>query len=133
MVIQRWQSLYLLIASIMMGFYCFLPMANTAEGVIYAYNIKPYLVVNVLIALLLFISIFMYKNLARQKTVVKVNLLLLIISAVSGGLIVYNQNGATIDWTGAVLLISASLIITLAAFTRILADEKLLKSYDRIR
>lgn len=133
MVIQRWQSLYLLVASVMMGFYCFLPMANTAEGVMYAYNIKPYLVVNVLIALLLFISIFLYRNLSKQKTVVKVNLLLMVISAVSGGLIVYNYGGATINLSGAVLLILASIVITILAYTRILSDEKLLKSYDRIR
>lgn len=133
MVIQRWQSLYLLVASVMMGFYCFLPMANTAEGVMYAYNIKPYLVINVLIALLLFISIFLYRNLSKQKTVIKVNLLLMVISAVSGGLIVYNYGGATINLSGAVLLILASIVITILAYTRILSDEKLLKSYDRIR
>ena len=133
MVIQRWQSLYLLIATIFMGLFCYLPMASVANNEICVYNYPVYLTLNILIALLLIISIFLYKNLTRQKTVVKICMMLNVASIISGALIMYNIWSAVDDWKGAVLLVVAVLAITLGAYRHIVADERLLKSYDRIR
>lgn len=133
MVIQRWQSVYLLIASVMMGFFCYLPMATADEVNICVYQQPVYLTLNILIVILSFISIFMFKNLSRQKTVVKVNMFLMLVSAISGAVIIYLGTNMTIEWTGAPLLLGAALVITLAAYSRIRADERLLKSYDRLR
>ena len=132
MVIQRWQSLYLLIASIFMGLFCYLPMASVANSEISVYNYPVYLTLNILIALLLIISIFLYKNLARQKTAVKICMMLNVASIVSGALIMYNIWSAVEDWKGAVILVVAVFAIILGAYRHILADERLLKSYDRI-
>lgn len=133
MVIQRWQSVYLLIASVMMGFFCYLPMATEGEASICVYQQPVYLTLNILITALSFISIFLFKNLSRQKTVVKVNMFLMLASAITGAIIIYPGTNLSIEWTGAPLLLGAALVITLAAYSRIRADERLLKSYDRIR
>lgn len=133
MVIQRWQSVFLLLASIMMGCSCFLPMAIAGETTITPASHIAYLALNAVITILLLISIFLYKNLHRQKTVVKIGFLMTIASAITAGIIIYNSPSATIDWTGNPLLTVCSMVLILAAYRRIIADEKLLKSYDRIR
>lgn len=133
MVIQRWQSLYLLIASIFMGLFCYLPIALVENSELSVYNFPIYLTLNVLIAILLFISIFLYKNLARQKTVVKICMMLNVASIIAGALIMYNIWTDVISWKGTLLLVVATLGIMLGAYRHIVADERLLKNYDRIR
>lgn len=138
MVIQRWQSVFLLLAFVLMTSFCFVPFASQGVGEnfaqFYPTQAPVYLTLNVLIALLSLLSIFMYKNIARQKTVVLVSFLLMLVSAVSGAVIVFaTLDNAVIDWTGGILLLLASMLMSLAAYRRIVADEKLLKSYDRLR
>ena len=133
MAIQRWQSLYLLIASLFLGLFCYMPIASVENSELSVYNFPIYLTLNVLIALLLIISIFLYKNLTRQKTVVKICMMLNVASIIAGALIMYNIWADVLDFKGSVLLVIASLGITLGAYRHITADERLLKSYDRIR
>lgn len=134
MVIQRWQSVFLLLSAIMMGFFCYLPLAQQGEMVFHPYDQVVYLTLNALIGLLSLISIFLFKNLSRQKTVVKVNLLLIVASAITGGAIVcYSMPNVEILWTGGPLLLICSFLMTLAALRRIKHDDKLLKAADRIR
>lgn len=133
MVIQRWQSVFLLLAAIMMGCSCMLPLATIGETTLTPASQPVYLVLNALIAVLTLISIFLFKNLSRQKTVVKVNLFLIVASIITAGIMIFSTADAAIDWTGAPLLVICSLVLTLAGYRRICADEKLLKSYDRIR
>lgn len=136
MVIQRWQSVFLLLAAVMMGIFNFVPFASQAveaETVSFIPMDAPvYFVLNILTALLLLLSIFMFKNLKRQKTVILVSVLLMIASAVAGGVIAYG-NSMSVDWGGSVLLLICSVVLALAAYRRVVADERLLKSYDRIR
>lgn len=134
MVIQRWQSVFLLLSAIMMGFFCYLPLAQQGEMAFRPYDQVVYLTLNVLIVLLSMISIFLFKNLSRQKVVVKVNLLLIIASAITGGAIVgFNMPNVEILWTSGPLLLICSFLMTLAALRRINHDDKLLKAADRIR
>ncbi len=139
MVIQRWQSVFLLLASIMMGVSCFTPFASLtiADGdvqALYPSVNTAYLVLNALIAVMLFVSIFLFKNTKRQKTVAMASVLMMLASAATAGILVYSTlENAVIDWTGGALLLGCALVMTLAAYRRVCADEKLLKSYDRIR
>lgn len=133
MVIQRWQSVFLLLAAIMMGCSCMLPLASIGETTLTPTSQPVYLVLNALIAVLTLISIFIFKNLSLQKTVVKVNCFLIVASIITAGIMIFSIDNATIDWTGAPLLVICSLVLTFAGYRRICADEKLLKSYDRIR
>lgn len=134
MVIQRWQSVFLLLASIMMGIYSFLPLASQGDVNFYPSDNVVYMVLNLLIALLSLVSIFLFKNLARQKMVVKVNLFLIIASAIVGAIMIYvGMPNLEILWTAGPLLLICSFLMTIAAIRRIKHDDKLLKAADRIR
>ena len=134
MVIQRWQSVFLVLVSIMMGFFCYLPLASQADIDFRPYQQPVYLTLNVLISILSLIAIFLYKNIARQKMVVKVNSFLIIASAIAGSVIVYmNMPEVEILWTAGPLLLICSFLMTIAALRRINHDDKLLKAADRIR
>ena len=134
MVIQRWQSVFLLLASIMMGIYSFLPLASQGDVNFYPSDNVVYMVLNLLIALLSLVSIFLFKNLARQKMVVKVNLFLIIASAITAAVLLYvNMPHMQILWTAGPLLLLCSFLMNIVALRRINHDDKLLKAADRIR
>ena len=134
MVIQRWQSVFLLLASIMMGIFCVLPLATQGNVDFYPYQEPVYLILNALVAVLSFIAIFLFKNLARQKMVVKVNAFLIVASAIVGAIMIYvGMPNLEILWTAGPLLLICSLLMTIAALRRINQDDKLLKAADRIR
>lgn len=70
MVIQRIQTLLLLIAAILVGVFCLTPVAVEAAAGAEADAVKHFiceapvlLIVNILIAVLLVITIFLYRNL----------------------------------------------------------------------
>lgn len=138
MMIQRMQSLYLLAAAIMMGFFCNSTIgtyqAEEAISQIRPLDYPVFLIVNIVIAVLLFIAIFLYKNTRRQKTVTLVSMLLIAASSASGGFIIYSgHEGAAIELTGGLILLIGALILTLGAYRGIRHDEKLLRDSDRIR
>ena len=134
MVIQRWQSVFLLLASIMMGIFCVLPLATQGNVDFYPYQQPVYLILNALVAVLSFIAIFLFKNLARQKMVVKVNAFLIVASAIVGAIMIYvGMPNLEILWTAGPLLLICSFLMTIAALRRINQDDKLLKAADRIR
>ena len=134
MVIQRLQTVYLFLASILMGFFCYLPLASHGDIDFCPYQQPVYLTLNVLISVLSLIAIFLYKNLSRQQTVVKVNAFLIATSAIVGAVIVYmNVPDVDIIWTAGPLLLICSFLMTIAALRRIKYDDKLLKAADRIR
>ena len=134
MVIQRWQSVFLLLASIMMGIFCVLPLATQGNVDFYPYQQPVYLILNALVAVLSFIAIFLFKNLARQKMVVKVNAFLIVASAIVGAIMIYvGMPNLDILWTAGPLLLICSFLMTIAALRRINQDDRLLKAADRIR
>lgn len=134
MVIQRWQSIFLLLASIMMGLFCYLPLASQGNVDFHPYNQPVYLTLNILVAILSFIAIFMFKNLRRQKMVVKVNAFLMVVSAIVGAIILHiSMPDMKVLWTAGPLLLICSFMMTVAALRRINHDDKLLKAADRIR
>ena len=134
MVTQRWQSVFLLLASIMMGLFCFLPLASQGDITFCPSDNFVYMVLNAVIAILSFVSIFLFKNLTRQKMVVKINSFLIVASAIVGVVIIYvNMPQVEIVWTAGPLLLVCSFLMTIAALRRINNDDKLLKAADRIR
>ena len=90
MVIQRKQSLFLLIAAILMGIYAFMPQLINARGDVIMGGMCleglesiPFFL-NCLIALLSFITIFKFKSLKFQKTLCIINILLILASLATG-------------------------------------------------
>lgn len=141
MVIQRWQTLFLLVACILMCILCASPFAQiaateaaAAPTPVFVKDAPVFLVLNIVIAILLFIAIFLFKNLKLQMRVTTMSIVLLAASAVTGGFIIYaTMPDAEIIWTGAVLLLVLSAIFAACALRFMRKDHRLLRSYDRLR
>lgn len=131
MVIQRWQSVLLFIATLLVGALLVFPIGEMADGMnpesstpMYAIDVLPMFILTCLIFVLLLVDIFLYKNLRLQKQVALVSVVLMVVAAVIGGL-----HGST---TSIIAMVFAA-TMTVGAYLRMKADERLLKSYDRIR
>ena len=135
MVIQRWQSLLLLVAAVFMAVFCLTPYAirTAAEAPVYATDAPVFLIINVLVAVLLFISIFLFKNLKLQMRVTLAGIVLLVASMVTCAFILWRaEPDAEPLWCGGVLLLPAAAVCAVAALRFMKKDYRLLKSYDRL-
>lgn len=135
MVIQRWQSVLLLIASVLMCLLTFTPLAKAADATPIGMSHAPVLlVVNILVAVLLFIAIFLFKNLKLQMRVTLISIVLMVCLAVSSGFVLYaGSQGAEIMWTGGVLLLLVALVCAVGGLRLMRRDRNILRSYDRLR
>ena len=86
MVIQRKQSLFLLIAAILMGIYAFMALLINAKGEVILGGMTfdgiggVIFILNCLVALLSFVTIFKFKSMRFQKKLCIINILLIIAS-----------------------------------------------------
>lgn len=139
MVIQRWQSVYLLLSIFAMILVFIRPFGivenpDGTTATLVALDYPVFLTVNILITLLLLIDIFLYRNLKVQRMVAAVCVLLTVASAVTAALILTAYGDVwQIAWTGAPVGLVVALICTLLARHRMGVDQETLKSYDRIR
>lgn len=141
MVIQRWQSLLLLLAVILMGIFCSTPYAHiaaveatAAPTPVFVYEAPVFLTLNITVAVILFIAIFLYKDLRRQMTVTLVSIVLICASIVMGAFMLFStMPDAELVWTGGVLLLLVALVCAIAAYRFMRKDRNLLRSYDRLR
>ena len=141
MVIQRKQSLFLLIAAILMGIYAFMPQLINARGDVIMGGMCleglesiPFFL-NCLIALLSFITIFKFKSLKFQKTLCIINILLILTSLATMCSIAFLQEDC--DLLGSLtyynVLPILAIIFLLLAHKGISHDRKLLRGSSRIR
>lgn len=139
MVLQRWQSVYLLVAIFAIALACFLPFgAITVEGVktctLKAPAYPVLLTLNILIGVILLIDIFMYKNLRSQKMVSAIAALLCVASLATQVIIlVRNEAPFLLVWNGSIIATFCAMVCALMARYNMNRDEKTLKSYDRLR
>ena len=149
MVIQRIQSVYLLIAVILMVVFAFVPALTfelADKTVLYGaletgragnLHINPLLItLIILISLLAFIDIFLYKNLQRQMTVCFVDIIIGLAMLVAIGIqafVVGNREGWTVSWQWYVLLPVLSIICLMMAHKAMSRDKKKLLDADRLR
>ena len=141
MVLQRWQSVFLLLAAIAMAVFTFMPVMGLAtdngvvtfsalgcdqEGV----SSMVLLVLDCLSVILLLVTIFKYRDLKLQQRLCKVNILLLV--AIIAFIVVMwlMQRGQVKPW---IVLPFVALFFTMWASGRIKADRKLLSDSERIR
>lgn len=133
MVIQRIQTLWLLIATILMIVVGLRPFAWDGDVAVYLNDFPVLAILNWLIACLLFIAIFTFKNLKLQKTIALISLVLMVGLAIVG--FVYQQRmlpEATPEWGGGVLLLVPAAILDVMAYRGMCRDQKLLKNADRL-
>jgi len=149
MVIQRIQSVYLLIAVILMAVFAFFP-ALTFElggrefvygaleaGKVGVTHIDPLMLTLVLlISVLALIDIFLYKNLQRQMTVCFVDIIIGISMLIAIGIQAYvisGKEGLTLTWQWYLALPVLSIIFLMLAHKAMSRDKKMLRDSDRLR
>lgn len=139
MVIQRWQSVLLLIAVVLMCIFCATPYAQitaaeAAAQPVYAADAPVFLILNIVIAVILFIAIFLFKNLKLQMRVTLISIVLIATSMVTCTILMTTKTpDAELIWTGGVVLLLAALICAIYGLRFMRKDHKLLRSYDRLR
>lgn len=138
MVIQRWQTLLLLAAAILMVAINFSPLASLGASqkpdTVFTTDFAILMIVDGLVAVLLFLGIFLFKNLQLQIKVTVLSIVLMCVLAVTGGIVLYRQSAIQgIEWSGAVLLLICALILAMGALRLQKRDRNLLRSADRLR
>ena len=134
MVIQRWQSLLLFIAVVLMAIFSVSNIANISQGQemvgISAQSNVGYWFLNIATAVVMFVAIFMFKQLNVQKCLVGLSCLMMGASAIWGFNYFRGLGGElTFSW----ILLIVSFGFAVISFILIGKDQKLLKSYDRLR
>ena len=144
MVLQRWQSVWLLFAAVLAIVFCFMPMAIVSSNILEPncvtslnpIDVPEVLYVTIVAAVIQVLAIFMYKNMARQRTSVLVSMLLIVVDIISVACIIEWWDGGEgfhLDWMGSIFLLLGSLAFSALAYRGIKHDEKLLKAADRLR
>ena len=128
MVLQRWQSFLLFVAVILMACFNFSTMAVMPDSTELVPTDYVFIWVPAVAAvLLLFIDIFMYRNLRLQMKVAVVSIIVMIAVVVS------RAAGAEYSWTGAPLFLLCALVLAIFARVFMGKDYRLLRSVDRLR
>ena len=125
MVIQRIQTVYLIIAVILMALFAYFT----------ALSFEMPLLVGI-ITLLAFIDIFLYKNLQRQMTVCFVDIIisLALIGAMAyQAYVISGEKGADISWNWFLLLPVLAVVFLMLAHKAMSNDKKKLRDADRLR
>lgn len=143
MVIQRKQSLFLLIAAILMGIFAFMPSLMDQNGITilggYSKEVEkveliPF-ILSCLTALLSLITIFKFKSLRLQKNLCVVNILLII--AILATICCIALMHKDCDLLGSItyynILPVLAIIFLLLAHKGISHDQRLLSGSSRIR
>lgn len=148
MVIQRLQTLLLVIAIVLGVVFYFVPFGyeSLVDGATMQSVVSPLkaidfigLIVPVSVALLLMVvAIFMFKKPAPQKLFVVLSALATVASA---GVVIYILSAGAVDtdsavtartiWGGGGLILIAMIVAQIYAYRGIVADQKLLRSYER--
>lgn len=152
-MIQRIQTIYLLLAAIVTGIFTFMSMATlytqgapiqfsgtgfyeagSNEAIAYVW---PLTIVCALAALLPLLNIFLYRNRLLQIRVCHFTTLMLLAVYATFGIYVYNMSmtlqAESIQWGAALSMPFVALILNIIAQSRIRADERLVRSADRLR
>ena len=147
-MIQRIQSVYLLVSALLLGLLFLLPFAEIVkDGAIYTFNFKGILLdgavqqsgiaISVLIVVIMALhgfAISSFKNRKRQKMIVSYTILMLLVLF---GLFIYytylSFSGTQISLKISVVLPLLAIVIDYLAIRAIDKDEALIRSIDRIR
>lgn len=156
MVIQRIQTLFLLLACVLMACFTFMSLGQfqtdaetlniTTCGIYYegqATGNAPtgqyssswfFFIMSLMSAIIPFIAIFLFKNLKLQKSVCIIELLFIAATIIIAGVVGYDTiEGVAPGWSSIAISPFLAFILTLMAWQRINKDKKLLASVDRIR
>ena len=137
-MIQRIQSVYLLLAAAAAVLFNFIPLGidekSTGDIVIFGKDLLPLLIVSLISGGLALMTVFVYKNRTLQSRLCRLNLF--VTSSLIGLTVFFlfgNPNGAVeMPGVGLAMLVFM-FIFNLLAMKKINDDDKLIKSMDRLR
>ena len=155
MVIQRWQTVLLIISAAVMACFTFFPIGQVTTPD-YTLNLKSlgffqagdptdgmppiaiytwyFFMLSLTTIVLLLLDIFLYSNLRLQMRVCLVSLIFIVADACVGGLLgLCRIEGGQIWWNTTILCPFIAIFSTVFAYYRMKADYTLLKSADRLR
>lgn len=139
MQIQRLQTLYLIIAVILTGMFCFFPYAESSVSngeveKILVSDSPVLMILSATITILLVISIFMYKNLKQQMKMTVVNAALILGTVITSLIYIYVGQADTVPaFDGGVILLVLAFSFCVGAYRRMKHDKNLLAAADRLR
>lgn len=158
MVIQRWQSLLLLVAAVMMGCFSFCSLAQVQtlqfsldfSALGFHYQGEPtdgalsgtflgtwyFFILSVTTMLVYIIDIFLFGNLQLQKKVCLIGVLMTVASFAACAALGYNavEGMQQIQWSSVFYVAPAfALIAAILAWSRMQSDQNKLRAADRIR
>lgn len=156
MVIQRWQSIFLLIVAALMACFTFCSLGQvqlpdyslnfttlgfSIEGEStggaptgYVAYTWPFFIVSILSFLIPLISIFLFKNMKLQKTLCLIELLFIMALIAIGAAYGYCQfEGAAVSWSSLIVAPMLAFVADVMAYNRISHDQRLLRAADRLR
>lgn len=133
MVIQRGQSVLLLLAFNLLGLAFIMPV-GTVDGVdIEPTSDLPFMIINITAAILAAIDIFLYRNLPLQIRIASVTMVLAIGAAIVGALHFMVTDGFGMVVVGGFPLPLIAAIFIWIARSMMVNDRRLLAAADRIR
>lgn len=157
MVIQRWQSVMLLIAAVMMGLFSFLSLGQV-QTFEYSFNITSHCIiregiaaapdeavgvntyaafaVSLLACLMALVSIFCYKTKKLHKNTVIFSMLFTVLSVVLLAYDVYSfASGCSgqVGWSFMICAPMVALVAEIIAYRMIVSDWKKIEAADRLR
>lgn len=155
MVIQRWQSVLLFIAAVMMACFAFMSLGQvhtadfalnfTSLGFCYEeavggassgwfFHTWYLFIVSILTIVIPLIAIFLYRNLALQMRVCLFEILFIVADMVVCGVTGYNLiDGGSVVWSFTVCAPVVALVAVIMARCLIKRDRERLRAVDRIR
>lgn len=156
MIIQRWQSVLLLITVALMACFTFLSLGQV-QTLDYTYNFTSWgftiegdpsagsaggvavytwflFIVSLMATILPLINIFLYKNLPQQKRLCLIEVLFLVsVICIAGWEGYRGIPGYECQWSSLAMAPFLSLILMVMAWALINKDHRLLRSADRLR
>lgn len=156
MVIQRWQSVLLFIAAVVMAAFTFVSLGQvqlpdyTLDFTTLGYYFEgqsvngapagfymrtwPFFIVSLMCVILPLINIFLFKNLRLQKMLCLIEVLFLLALCVIGcGYGYYAIPNAAVSWSSMIVAPLIAFIAVVMAYGRINSDQKKLRSAYRFR
>lgn len=133
MVIQRIQTLWLLIATGLMIVIGLRPFSWLGTTPVYVNNFLPLSILTWLIVIMLVITIFTFKNLKLQKTIALLSIFLMVALAITG--FVYQAQlmpQAVPEWGGGGLFLCLAALCVAFAYRGMSRDQKKLRNSDRL-
>ena len=137
-MIQRIQSIYLFLSAAAAGLFSFLPLGTDEtpdpDLQITASLFLPLLIIGIVVAVFSLLNIFLFKNRTLQMNVCRLALVLTVALVGLGAYFLYFNTGSRIELPGVgVIMPLFTLVFSFLALKKIGADEKLVRSADRLR